>query len=102
MTEFLAILATGVGTLALRASFVIALAKRHISDDLRAILELIGPSVMGALTVALLLDESGRMSLNIAEGSGLLIGGVVAYKTRNLVLMTLAGMAVYWILAAFL
>jgi branched-subunit amino acid transport protein len=100
MTDFVAVVVTGVGTLLLRASFVVALAKRHISDTALRVLELVGPSVLGALTIALLIDPEGGLTVGVAEISGLISGGLVAYKTRNLVLMVVVGMVVYWVISA--
>jgi branched-subunit amino acid transport protein len=100
MSDLMAVVLTGVGTLVMRASFVVALARRRISEPALAILELVGPAVLGALVLSLLVTPDGGLAVGVPEAAGLLVGGVVAYKTRNLVVMVVSGMAAYWLIRA--
>lgn len=100
MSDFLAILVTGVGTYLGRASFIVALANRRIPAPVLSVLAMVAPSVLGALTLSLLLDPTGALTVGWPEGAALVVGGALAYKTRNLVLMVLVGMVVYWVVRA--
>jgi branched-subunit amino acid transport protein len=100
MSDLMAVVLTGIGTLMMRASFVVALARRRISEPVLAILELVGPAVLGALVLSLLVGPDGGLAVGVPEAAGLLVGGVLAYRTRNLVVMVVAGMAAYWALRA--
>jgi branched-subunit amino acid transport protein len=102
VTDLMAVVLTGVGTFLTRASFIVALARRPIPETLLEVLTMVAPSVLGALTLSLLLDPQGNLVVAAPEAAALVVGGAVAYKTRNLVLMVVAGMVVYWGLRALL
>jgi branched-subunit amino acid transport protein len=102
VTDLMAVVLTGVGTFLTRASFIVALARRPIPETLLEVLTMVAPSVLGALTLSLLLDPQGNLAVAAPEAAALVVGGAVAYKTRNLVLMVVAGMVVYWGLRALL
>jgi branched chain amino acid efflux pump len=98
MSNFLAILIVGIGTYAFRSVFIVALADREISPGLLRALEFVGPAVLSALVVALLVGDSGSVEADIPEVVALVVGGVVGWKTRNLIYTVLAGMGVFWLL----
>ena len=97
MTEFLAILIVGVGTYLFRSIFIIALAGRTIPPNLIRALEFVGPAVLSALVVALMVEE-GQVVAGVPEVAALAAGGLVGWKTRNLIYTVVAGMAVFWML----
>lgn len=96
MTAFLAILVTGVGTYLTRASFIVGLANRTIPQPVSRGLEFVGPAVLAALVVTLLVDESGRVAVGVPELAGLAAAGVVGWRTRGVLWTVLAGMAAFW------
>ncbi|MFQ5523300.1 MAG: AzlD domain-containing protein [Acidimicrobiia bacterium] len=100
MTAFLAILAVGVGSYLLRAVFVLSLAKRRIPDALLVALQFVGPAVLSALVVALLIDDRGRVVAGLPEVAAFLVGGLVAHKTRNHVYTLVVGLSVFWLVGA--
>lgn len=102
MTTFIATFIVGVGTYLSRAIFILALAKKRIPDRVLLALQFVAPAVLASLVIALLIDESGSVALGAPQLAGLVVGGGVAYRTRNHVLTLLAGMTVFWVVRALL
>lgn len=97
---FLATVVVGMGTYLSRSIFILALARRRIPDPVLVALQFVAPAVLGALIVALLIDEDGSVAIGIPEVAALAVGAGVAYKTRNHILTLVAGMGVFWIVRA--
>ncbi len=97
MTALLAILAVGVGSYVLRAVFILSLAKRRIPDPLLVALQFVGPAVLSALVVALLIDDQGRVVAGLPEVAAFVVGGLVAHRTRNHIYTLVAGLSVFWL-----
>lgn len=102
MSYFLAIVAVGVGTYLFRAVFIVSLAGRPISPRLIRALEHVGPAVLSALIVALMVDGGGAVDAGPPEFAALAAGGFVGWKTRNHIYTVAAGMAVFWLLRIWL
>lgn len=102
MTNFLAILIVGIGTYVFRSVFIVALANREIPQGLARALEFVGPAVLSALVVALLVGDSGSVEAGVPEVAALIAGGFVGWKTRNLIYTVLAGMGIFWLLQIWL
>lgn len=102
MINFIAILIVGLGTYVFRAAFIVALAGRAIPVRVIRALEFVGPAVLSALVVALLVDSSGSVVVGVPEVAALAAGGWAGWRTRNLIYTVLAGMAVYWLLRIWL
>lgn len=100
MMAFLATVVVGMGTYLSRSIFILALARRRIPDPVLVALQFVAPAVLGALIVALLIDEDGSVTIGIPEVAALAVGAGVAYKTRNHILTLVAGMGVFWIVRA--
>lgn len=100
MIAFLATVVVGMGTYASRSVFILALAKRRIPDGLLVALQFVAPAVLGALIVALLINDDGSVAIGIAEMAALAVGASVTYKTRNHILTLVVGMTVYWVVRA--
>lgn len=100
MTAFLATVIVGVGTYLSRSIFILALARRRIPDSVLVALQFVAPAVLGALIVALLIDESGAVAVGVPEVAALAVGALVTYKTRNHILTLVLGMSVFWLLRA--
>lgn len=101
MTAFLAILAVGLGTYLSRSIFIVALAGRTIPPRVVRALGYVGPAVLSALIVALLVDDSGSVSAGVAEVSAFAAGALVGWRTRNLIYTVLAGMAIFWLMGVW-
>lgn len=98
MTAFLAVVTVGIGTYLTRASFIVGLAGRRIPDRVARGLEFVGPAVLAALVVTLLVDETGRVAVGVPEIGGLVVGGLVGWRTRQVLWVVAAGMATFWVL----
>lgn len=100
MTAFIATLIVGIGTYASRSIFILALAKRRIPKSVLMALQFVAPAVLGALIIALLIDEAGSVSIGVPEVAALVVGGAVTHRTRNHILTLVIGMTAYWVVRA--
>jgi len=100
MVDLAAIAVVGLGTYISRALFIVALAKKRIPEAVLVALQFVAPAVMAALIVALLTDSAGNVAIGIPEVTAFVVGGAVAYRTKNHVWTLFAGMAVYWLVRA--
>jgi len=97
LSDFLAVLAVGLGTYGSRAVFILALANRKIPAAILMALQFVAPAVLGALIVALLINSEGEVSAEWPEAAAFLMGGLVAWKTRNHIYTLFAGMGAFWL-----
>jgi branched-subunit amino acid transport protein len=97
VSDFAAIVVVGIGTYISRALFIVSLSGRRIPDGVRVALQFVAPAVLAALVVALLTDSAGQVNIGLSEISGLLVGAVVAFKTRSHIWTLVAGMAAFWL-----
>lgn len=102
MTGFIAILVVGIGTYVFRAVFIVGLAGRAIPPRVVRALEYVGPAVLSALVVALLVDDSGTVSAGVPEVGSIAVGALVGWRTRNLIYTVVVGMVVFWVLGIWL
>ena len=102
MSAFLAILVVGIGTYASRAIFIVALAGRQIPGRVLTALDFVAPAVLSALVIALLIDDSGNVSIGWPEISAFAVGLATAYKTRSHIWTLAFGMTVYWAVRALI
>jgi len=102
VTGFLAILISGIGTYASRALFILALANRRLPPRVTLAMEYVGPSVMAALVVTLLLSGEEGAPMSLPEAVALAVAALLAWKTRNHLLTLGVAMSVYWGLRALL
>lgn len=97
MSAFLAVLVVGLGTYVTRASFIVGLANRRIPRRVSRGLEFVGPAVLAALVVTLLVDENGQVAAGLPEVAGLAVGAVVGLRTRAVLWVVAAGMSTFWL-----
>lgn len=102
MSTLIATLVVGIGTYLSRAVFILALAKKRIPDGVLLALQFVAPAVLASLVIALLINDDGSVALGAPELAGLVVGGGVAYRTRNHILTLLAGMVVFWVVRALI
>ena len=100
MVDLAAIAVVGIGSYIFRALFIIALARKRIPEPVLVALQFVAPAVMAALIVALLTDSAGNVAIGIPEVAAFVVGGAVAYRTKNHVWTLFAGMTVYWLVRA--
>lgn len=94
--------AAAAGTFALRFSFIYLFGKFDIPDWLKRALRFVPASVLAALVFPALLYPNGvfDFSLNnihLLAGIG---GGLVAWKTKNVLWTIIVGMSLFWVLQA--
>ncbi|MEO6570610.1 MAG: AzlD domain-containing protein [Ilumatobacteraceae bacterium] len=94
------VLLVGGITYAMRASVIVALAGRAMPLGLERALRYVGPAVLAALAVNLAAGGEGGPSLDVPEAAALVVGGLVAWNRRNVLLTLVAGMATLWVLSA--
>lgn len=92
------IVALGVGTLLIRASFLVGSGDRQPSPYLGRILALVPAAVLSALVTPALFLEAGHLDLHwqnerLVAG---VVAGLVAWRTRNVSATLVAGMLVLW------
>lgn len=102
MIAFLATVVVGVGTYLSRSIFILTLARKTIPEAVLLALQFVAPAVLGALIVALLINDDGSVTIGIPEIAALAVGASVTYKTRNHILTLVVGMTVYWVVRALL
>jgi len=96
MTLWLTILLAGLATYAIRLSFIQLFANREIPPLVLKALQFVPPAVLTAIIAPELFIQDGSLSLHLANGRLIagLIAILVAWRTRNVVLTILVGVAV--------
>ena len=104
MTIWLIMLALAVGTFLIRISFIMLLSNREVHPLITRALRFVPAAVLSALVVPQILTRAN--SLRISPSNPQLIAGVVAgviaWRTKNVLMTILAGMIVLWALQAFM
>jgi branched-subunit amino acid transport protein len=102
MNLWLTMIAIGLATFAIRLSFIYLFGKVEMPDLVKKALRYVPPAVLSAIVFPELLLPGGQFDLSF--GNGRLIAGllaaVVAWRTKNVVLTIVTGMAVLYILMA--
>ncbi|WP_435104813.1 AzlD domain-containing protein [Arhodomonas sp. AD133] len=98
---WLIILCAGVGTFALRLSFIQAVGHRGMPDWLRRPLRYVPAAVLSALVVPGIV-VGGPEPLDPARLAGGAVAALVAWRTRNTLWVLAAGMVVLWAVSALL
>jgi branched-subunit amino acid transport protein len=102
-TAWLIILAIGIGTFALRLSFIQMLGRASPPPYLQRALRFVPAAVMAALVLPALVNANGAIDLSL--GNERLLAGVlaafVAWRTRQVLLTLAVGMAALWLLQAY-
>ncbi len=100
-TAWTTVLLAGVGTYAMRASFL-ALAHRlvHVPPRAHRVLRQIPPAALAALVFPALLRPDGYLDLWQPRLAAGLLAALVAWRTRNVALTLVVGMGALWIIQA--
>lgn len=102
MTAWVAFVLGGVATYALRASFILLLADRALPEPVERALRYVGPAVFAAIVLPPTLGDAGigRLVDPDARLLALVAGGLVMWRTRNLLATLAIGMIALWLLLA--
>lgn len=98
------IVAAGLGTYSLRASFMALAPDRGGSVILRRALRLVPAAVLSALVVPSVIPRGAALTdpTSLARLVAALVAAGVAWRTRNVLLTLVIGMAVMWGVRALL
>jgi branched-subunit amino acid transport protein len=101
-TFWLAILGAGAVTFTLRLSFIALLGRIEVPPFLERALRYVPAAVLTAVVIPLLFYQDG--ALEVSLGNERLVAGLlaalIAWRTRNVLLVLAGGMAVLWALQA--
>jgi branched-subunit amino acid transport protein len=102
LSIWLLFLAVGLGTFTLRFLFIYLFGKIEMPDWLRRALRFVPAAALAALVFPALTHPSGHLDLSLQNFRLLagLGGALVAWRTRNVLLTILVGMALLWALQA--
>ena len=99
---WLLFLAVGLGTFTLRFLFIYLFGKIEMPEWLRRALRFVPAAALAALVFPALTHPSGHLDISLPNFRLLagLGGALVAWRTRNVLLTILVGMALLWTLQA--
>lgn len=96
---WIAIVATGIGTFAMRASFL-AVADRlaDVPPPIQRLLRQIPPAALASIVLPALLRPEGTVDVTHPRLAAGLLAALVAWRTKNVALTLTVGMAVVMLL----
>ena len=97
-----AIILTGIGSYAMRAFFICALARYAFPPLLLRALEYVAPTVMAALVISMLTTPEGKLAAGPPEILGLVCAAFTAKTTGNHIFALIAGMGTFWLIGAII
>ena len=98
----LAIVVTGLGSYAMRAFFIFALARYTFPPMLLRALEYVAPTVMAALVISMMTTPEGDLNTGLPELLGLFFTAIAARTTGNHILALVSGMGTFWLIRAII
>ena len=101
-TLWLIIVAAGIGTFALRLSFIALLGRVEMPLFLRRVLRFLPTAVLTAFVIPLLFYENGALQVSLGNERLLagLVAALIAWRTRSVLFTLGGGMAMLWTLQA--
>jgi branched-subunit amino acid transport protein len=100
MSLWLTLIAAGLITYAVRLSFILLFGRREVPPRLLRALRFVPAAVLSAIIFPELFVHNGTVVASL--GNARLVAGIlaalVAWRTRNVLLTIVAGMAVLWLL----
>jgi branched-subunit amino acid transport protein len=104
MIIWLTILVGGLLTYAIRLSFIIVLGKMNVPESIRRALRFVPAAVLSAIILPEMVRPGGELNLSPLNPRLLagLIAGLVAWRTKNILLTIAAGMGALWVIQAIL
>lgn len=102
MIPWLTMLLVGLGTYGTRLSFILLFGRRDIPAVVRRALRFVPPAVLTAIIFPELLLPGGQLELSLANERLLagLFAALVAWRSKNVILTIVAGMAMLVLLLA--
>lgn len=100
-TAWVAVILAGIGTFAMRASFLLAAHRMtEVPPTVQRLLRQIPPAALASLVLPALIRPGGQLDVFSPEAAAGLVAGLVAWRTRNSILTLIVGMAVLMVLDA--
>lgn len=95
MNEVLLIAGMGAVTMATRIPLLMLLSRRNLPPALESALKYVPPAVLSAIILPIVFMPSGELDLSTGNASlvASLVAVIVAWRTRNLLLTIILGMA---------
>lgn len=102
MNIWLIMIGLGIGTFIIRISFIALFGKWDIPPLLQRALRFIPVSVLFPLVVPQFLTRNNTIDLSLSNPHLVagLVAGVIAWRTKNVVITILSGMIMLWLLQA--
>lgn len=103
MTNWLIVIAVGIGTYAARASFIAGLGERRFPEPLERALAYVAPAVFAAIVFPAVFLPDGALDIDPSTNPrflAALAAGLVAWWFKNVALVIVVGMGVLWLLQA--
>ncbi|MDH4276843.1 MAG: AzlD domain-containing protein [Acidimicrobiia bacterium] len=99
-TVWLAFLLGGLVTYAQRASFLLILGDRSLPAPVQRALRYVAPAAFAAIVAPRIFDSVSVSEFTAPDARLLaaVIGGVLMWKVRNLPVLLVVGMVVFWLL----
>lgn len=100
MTLWLTLIAGGLLTYAIRLSFIVVLGNMNVPDSIRRALRFVPAAVLSAIILPEMVRPGGELNLSPLNPRLLagLIAGLVAWRTKNILLTIAVGMGALWLL----
>ena len=102
MNSWLLVTTIGIGTLLLRGSFLAILGPGSISPAIQRALRFVPAAVFPAIALpaVFLIEGSYAIAFDNHRIYAAIVAALVAYRTKNLSVTMVAGLATLWVLAA--
>lgn len=104
MNELWLLLGMAAATMATRIPVLIALSRRNLPPSVARALRYVPPTVLAAIIVPIAVLREGRLALaaDNATLAASLIAVVISWRTKNLLVTILLGMAAFLLWRAFI
>lgn len=102
MTELALVVLVGLGSLAIRASGIVLLGGRELSEPTMRALRLVAPAVLGGLVAQTLLLEEGTVRALDSWHVAALVAGVVGWRTESVAATLGSGLLAAWVAGLWL
>jgi branched-subunit amino acid transport protein len=102
VTNLVIVLSIGIGTYLARLSSIGLFGARRLPPALERALEYVAPAALAALVLPAVIRPEGVVDItpeNLRLFAGV-VAALVAWRTRNVLLTTAAGMGALWVLEA--
>lgn len=102
MNLWLTLIAAGILTYAIRLSFILLFGRRDVPPVAQRVLAYVPPAVLSALVFPSLLLRDGSLFISPLNFRliAALVAIIAAWRSRNVLVTILVGMAVLWLLQA--